>query len=177
MQTVKRHFQTFHQEQGAHLIPVMCFPFNDILATINVTHIDFLSLDIVGLEVEVLENVNWKKFRIDIMTIEIGHRMTHLERLRKLLKPIGYREVGLIGADVVFEREDPHNEWLVLLRDELLLGLSSYLSFCEFTGKQDHDWRVRLSELPYWQRQWAQFLFVFLDDTTSCKLRVNDIFW
>jgi len=93
-------------------IPVMCFPFNDILTAINVTHIDYLSLDIEGLEVEVLETLNWKKIRIDIMTIEFNRDRRQLDRLRNLMKQVGgYREIGLRKIDVVFEREDLNNDY------------------------------------------------------------------
>lgn len=88
-------------------IPVMCFPFNDVLAAINVTHIDFLNLDIEGPEVEVLEALDWTKITIDIMTVEFHHDQPKLDRLRELMKRIGgYREVGIVGVDVLFERED-----------------------------------------------------------------------
>jgi len=104
-----RSFEIIQQVPTERTIPVMCFPFNDILTTINVTHIDYLSLDIEGLEVEVLENVNWEQVRIDIMTVEVNFTTTKVERLRRLLKPLGYREVGQIAVDVVFEREDLNN--------------------------------------------------------------------
>jgi hypothetical protein len=85
----------------------MCFPFNDILDAIGVTHINFLSLDIEGPELQVLESIDWKRIRIDIMTIEIHGDMKKLNDSRELMQRIGgYREVGLKGLDVVYERTD-----------------------------------------------------------------------
>jgi hypothetical protein len=89
------------------VIPAMCVPFNDVLDIIGVKRIDFLSLDIEGPELQVLETVDWKRFRIDIMTIEIHGDMKKLNDSRLLMQRIGgYREVGLKGLDVVYERTD-----------------------------------------------------------------------
>jgi len=112
VQVVKQDFRPSDARRHTvfQTIPMMCFPLNDVLAAINVTHVDYLSLDIEGLEVEVLETLDWKKIRIDIMSIEFTS-MKKLERLRRLMKRIGgYREVGLIDVEVVFEREDLNNE-------------------------------------------------------------------
>jgi len=85
----------------------MCVPFNDVLDVIGVHHIDYLSLDIEGPELLVLETIDWSRIRIDIMTVEIHGDMKKLNDSRVLMKRIGgYREVGLKGLDVVYERAD-----------------------------------------------------------------------
>jgi hypothetical protein len=85
------------------VIPAMCFPLNDILDVIGVNHIDYLSLDIEGPELQVLEAIDWKRIRIDIMTVEIHGDMKKLNDSRQLMRRIGgYREVGLKGLDVVY---------------------------------------------------------------------------
>jgi hypothetical protein len=85
----------------------MCFPLNDILDVIGVNHVDYLSLDIEGPELQVLETIDWKRIRIDIMTVEIHGDMKKLNDSRQLMQRIGgYREVGLKGLDVVYERTD-----------------------------------------------------------------------
>lgn len=89
------------------VIPAMCFPLVDILGIIGVNHVDYLSLDIEGPELQVLETVDWNRVRVDIMTVEIHGDMKKLNDSRQLMNRIGlYREVGLQGLDVVYERTD-----------------------------------------------------------------------
>ena len=89
------------------VILATCFPLVDVLDVIGVHHIDYLSLDIEGPELEVLETIDWHRIRIDIMTVEIHGDMKKLNDSRLLMERIGgYREVGLQGLDVVYERTD-----------------------------------------------------------------------
>jgi hypothetical protein len=78
-----------------------------VLKAIDVSHVDYLSLDIEGPELQVLEAIDFSQVSIDIMTIEIHQDLKKLNDSRQLMKRIGgYREVGLQGLDVVYERTD-----------------------------------------------------------------------
>ena len=105
---------------------VNCFPLNTIMAALNITHVDYMSLDVEGPEIEILRSVDWTRLRIDVITVEyrvlVGDKVHHhlnkletlrkLRGLRKLFSETGiYREVGrlpggseLAGLDVVFSR-------------------------------------------------------------------------
>ena len=107
-------------------IAVNCFPFNAIMAALDVSHVDYLSLDVEGPELEILRTVDWTRLRIDVVTVVYriarGYTTIEVDRpaslkklkdLRQFFHDTGvYREVGLLpsgsddvgGLDVVFSR-------------------------------------------------------------------------
>ena len=105
-------------------VPVNCFPLNTIMAALNVVHVDYLSLDVEGPELEILRTVDWTRLRVDVVSVEyrvISRSGTDVERpatlrklrdLRRFFRDTGiYREAGVLpsgndtfGIDVVFSR-------------------------------------------------------------------------
>lgn len=105
-------------------IEVNCFPLNAITAALGVSHVDYLSLDVEGPELEILRTVNWTRLQIDVITVEYriiaeGNNVINksatlkkLKDLRQLFRDTGiYREVSVLprgtedaGIDVVFSR-------------------------------------------------------------------------
>ena len=106
-------------------IKVNCFPLNAVLAALEVSHVDYLSLDVEGPEIEILRTVDWTRLSIDVITVEyriyggakigIDKKATlqKLEDLRQFFRGTGiYREVAMLpgadgdagGLDVVFSR-------------------------------------------------------------------------
>jgi len=100
---------------------VNCFPLNTIMASLNVSHVDYLSLDVEGAEIDILRTVDWTRLRIDVITVEYrmlvrgnfrGATLKKLKDLREFFGRIGiYKEVGRLpggavhrGLDVVFQR-------------------------------------------------------------------------
>jgi len=105
-------------------ITVNCFPLNAIMAALGISHVDYLSLDVEGPELEILRTVDWTRLRIDVITVEyrigLGPKigidksatLNKLKGLRQFFLDTGiYREVALLsdgsgvgGLDVVFSR-------------------------------------------------------------------------
>ena len=106
-------------------VAVNCFPLNAIMAALGVSHVDYLSLDVEGPELEILRTIDWTRLRIDVITVEyriyggsvIGIDKTatlkKLKDLRQFFHDTGvYREAALLpsgssditGLDVVFSR-------------------------------------------------------------------------
>ena len=54
---------------------------------------EFLSLDTEGSELDILEGLDLNRFRFKIITIEHNHNQLTINKLRKSLGPIGYRQV------------------------------------------------------------------------------------
>ena len=89
------------------VFPAMCFPMSDIFDVLGVSHIDFMTLDIEGPELEVIQTIDLKRIRIDIFTSEIHGDWKRLNNTRKLMEKLGgYREVEQKGHDVIYERTD-----------------------------------------------------------------------
>ena len=97
-------------------IVVNCFPLNTVMASLNVNHVDYFSLDVEGAEIDILRTVDWKRLHIDVITIEyaisggprVGRNKSatsiKLQNLRKFFRDTGlYKEVGVLNQlDVVF---------------------------------------------------------------------------
>ena len=68
------HLRRINQEtqgqQGQSLMPVFCVPLIDLLASIGVDHVDFLSLDVEGAELNILETIDFHRLRIDVLMVE-----------------------------------------------------------------------------------------------------------
>jgi len=116
------HLATFGNEKPN--ITVNCFPLNAIMAALGVSHVDYLSLDVEGPELEILRTIDWTRLRIDVITVEyrvyggtkVGidkpASLKELRDLRQFFLDTGmYREVGVLpigsdvdGLDVVFSR-------------------------------------------------------------------------
>lgn len=89
-----------------------CSSMEKILSRYGVGHIDYLSLDIEGLELSVLESIDWENTIINLMTVEKGPRLKEIERflsskqyvrqtLDKSLPDFGLYK-NFMGSDAVF---------------------------------------------------------------------------
>jgi len=102
-------------------IAVNSFPLNAIMAALNISHVDYLSLDVQGPELEILRTIDWTRLYIDVITVEyvitggpkigINKKATlnKLQKLRQFFRKTGiYKEVATlppgneaIGFDLV----------------------------------------------------------------------------
>ena len=106
-----------HGSLRGRVFKVQCFPMNYVMEALGVSHIDYLSLDVEGPELEILHTVNWSRLHVDVMTIEyrtksIKATLKKLNDLRQFFHDTGiYHEIGVLpsgdetkGLDVVFSR-------------------------------------------------------------------------
>jgi len=68
---------------------VPCFPLETLLLAINVTRIDYFSLDVEGVELPILRTVPWKRFDIRIMSVEYGHGPNGKTPYLEFMKGVG----------------------------------------------------------------------------------------
>lgn len=61
-------------------IKVACRPLQDILEEYGITVIDYLSLDVEGAELSVLESIDWGRTRIKVATVEANRKDQRLVR-------------------------------------------------------------------------------------------------
>ena len=50
-----------------------CFPFYSLMLALNVSHIDYFSLDVEGQELSVLKTIPFDKIDISVLTVEYLH--------------------------------------------------------------------------------------------------------
>ncbi|XP_037783946.1 protein Star-like [Penaeus monodon] len=77
---------------------VQCIPLYTIVRAMGITHIDFLSLDVEGAELGILDTVPWDKLSFTVMAIESKHP----NQLIPFLDEKGYQHIKSREADHIF---------------------------------------------------------------------------
>lgn len=85
---------------------VKCFPLYSLLLALNVTHVDLLSLDVEGAELQVLRTVPWQKVTILVVCVEHRHVPEGGHALKVFLQERGYALHSSLGDDYIFVRKD-----------------------------------------------------------------------
>ncbi|XP_076102695.1 protein Star-like [Mytilus galloprovincialis] len=92
------------------IIEVQCFPLYSILLAINVTRIDFFSLDVEGDELKVLQTLPFDQVDIEMMTVEYKHIDLGEDYLKNYVENKGYDSLVKIGHyrqwanDIIFKK-------------------------------------------------------------------------
>lgn len=74
-----------------------------VLAEHGITHIDFLSLDTEGSELEILETIDFSSLTIDVITVENNYNEPYI---RELLTSKGFIFVTHLHVDDIYVRSD-----------------------------------------------------------------------
>ena len=81
--------------------------FNNILKKHNFYKVDFLNIDLEGLEYEVIKSINFKKFKINLICIEIlDHNKiskNKSKKIRQILKKNNFKCLKKIGVNSIFK--------------------------------------------------------------------------
>ncbi|XP_069956572.1 protein Star-like [Cherax quadricarinatus] len=83
-------------------IKVKAFPLYSILLSLNVTVVDFFSLDIEGVEMKVLRTIPWDKIKFRLMCVEINHVPEGANAVTEYMKLQGYKFLGIKEIDAWF---------------------------------------------------------------------------
>lgn len=94
---------------------VQCFPLYTFLLALNQTHVDYFSLDVEGVEMEVLQSIPFHLLDIDVISVEYAHGRATKEELRDYV-------TNVLGYRVVYEvaRKDWLANDFILVREDLL---------------------------------------------------------
>jgi hypothetical protein len=70
--------------------------------------VDYLSIDVEGAELQVLEGIDFRKVRVNIITLEAN---PHFADIHRLLSDAGFEYQGLLFFDEVFVNRDCRFTW------------------------------------------------------------------
>ena len=84
-------------------IPMKAVRLQTLFSKHNITKIDFISIDVEGAELQVLNSINFDKVDIDVFMIENNYG---LEKETEFLSSKGYKLLGNIEWDSVFIKND-----------------------------------------------------------------------
>jgi hypothetical protein len=81
-------------------------PLKDIFEREGITHIDYMSIDIEGHELNALKGIDFNKVRINVLTIEVStfaNSIQEIEEIRQLMRENDYILWGIIvGLDDIY---------------------------------------------------------------------------
>ena len=101
----------------------------------NLTHVDFLSLDVEGYELEVLNGIDWNKTRIYCLLIEFNP--SKIDELRTFMESKNYTFVENVSK----YSHETHPNWDGLHNDYLFIyspNLNDKLAFVSFVNNGHH---------------------------------------
>lgn len=98
--------QLMTNKKGHDLLQVRCYNLNQILRQARLTHINLLSLDTEGGELEILKSLDFSKIHIDVITVENNYNSSEFETY---LKTKGFSLVKALRHDIVFINNN--SEW------------------------------------------------------------------
>ncbi|XP_076760564.1 uncharacterized protein LOC143429061 [Xylocopa sonorina] len=78
---------------------VQCFPFHHLMAALNVTTIDYFSLDIEGHELKVLKTIPFDKINIKTLSVEFSHVEDGKRKLIDFMKSNNYFVYSFVVRD------------------------------------------------------------------------------
>lgn len=85
-------------------------PLKDVFENENITHIDYMSIDVEGHELNVLKGIDFSKVRINVLTIENNPPCCSIfgdENIRKLMFKNNYFLWGrIVGLDDIYVHKD-----------------------------------------------------------------------
>lgn len=90
-------------EGACELIDVNCYMINDLLSENEINHINFLSLETVGSEMEILSTFDFNRLKIDVIMVEDPHQD---KRISLFLTSKGYELDKRIQNSAIFVHQD-----------------------------------------------------------------------
>ncbi len=90
-----------HGLTSYEVIDVNCYLLNDILAENKISHINFLSIDTEGGELDILKTIDFSKFTIDVIAVEDNYNDINLSNF---LVGKGFRLTKRLDQDLIFVR-------------------------------------------------------------------------
>jgi len=83
---------------------VPCFPLESLLLAINQTRVDYFSLDVEGMELEVLETIPWSRLDIRALSVEDRHVPRGSKAVVEYITDKGYRLAAELRTAIVEKR-------------------------------------------------------------------------
>lgn len=107
---LKDQYPEFRKDSETETIKVQCYTLNEVLGASGFRHIDYMSVDTEGSEVDLLEAFDFEKFVVDILVVEVlTAEIEKKIRLEALMASKGYTKIiDYVVAedtwDVMFKR-------------------------------------------------------------------------
>ena len=103
-----RHMERINTEIGVHGgnytdIEVECYNLNELLEDYGIHHVDYLSIDVEGLEYKILEGLDFSRVHVSVIGVENNFRDW---RTPALLEKKGFAFHSIVGDEFYRNRRD-----------------------------------------------------------------------
>ncbi|MCV3463664.1 FkbM family methyltransferase [Campylobacter sp. FU_497] len=104
----KEHLERIHreikQDGGSYeIIKIQGAKFETIMKNYpQIQEIDYMSIDVEGGEMKILESIDFQKYKINLIGIEDNYPQT--SGIKQFLTKKGYKKIASMGCDTFFER-------------------------------------------------------------------------
>lgn len=98
---IQQEVQDYHGK--TEVLAINCFTLERLLAEKGIDHINYLSIDTEGNELEILQSIDFAKIAIDVLTVEDNYGGSGLV---SFMEKRGFTPVQRLGCDIVFARKD-----------------------------------------------------------------------
>lgn len=85
-------------------LTVQCIPVNDILARLPSPRIDYLSIDTEGSEFHILRAIDFERFDIDVIVVEVLYPD---DDFMLFMKEHAYDRINIVGYDWIYRKVKP----------------------------------------------------------------------
>lgn len=82
------------------VITVKCYDLTRLLIDQGIRHVDYLSVDTEGGELEILKSIDFQQIEIDVIDVENNYGTA----FREFLEPLGYQLMATKGPDEIYRR-------------------------------------------------------------------------
>lgn len=100
---IDREMKHFGGEK--RIIPVNSFRLETLLNIYGFSHVDYLSVDTEGSELQVLQGIDFDKVRIDVVEVEVNYPRDE-KILGNFLTSKGYTFKTKLGGDVIYVKNE-----------------------------------------------------------------------
>jgi len=101
-----RHVQRIQREVkrsrgSTEVLSVPCYTFNQLLRDHNIHHVDYLSIDTEGGELDILKSIDFTRTAIDVIDVENAYKSPEFQQF---LESQGYKKMATLAQDEIYRK-------------------------------------------------------------------------
>jgi FkbM family methyltransferase len=104
--SIKEHVLVYYSLEGLRSFDIPCITLEKLFNKYKITSLDWLLLDVEGIDAEILLTTDWHKYNIKKIEYERLHLGNYEKQIENLFKQLGYNQVKSLDKnyDVAWEK-------------------------------------------------------------------------
>ena len=95
---VKSHIEIYYPSEGINYFEIPCITLSDLFEKYNIKELDWLLLDIEGIDAEILLTTDWSNYDIQRIEYEQLHLGDKKSQIENIFKDLGYKKVSALNS-------------------------------------------------------------------------------